>query len=49
MGLASLGCAGWFLTGPDPTTGLGLLVAATGLSGALGVHMTMSIGGADML
>jgi len=48
MGLASLGCAGWFLTGPDPTTGLGLLVAATGLSGALGVHMTMSIGGADM-
>jgi len=36
------------LTGPDPTTGLGLLVAATGLSGALGVHMTMSIGGADM-
>jgi NAD(P) transhydrogenase len=48
LGLASLGCAGWFLTCPDPSTGLGLLVAASGLSGALGVHMTMSIGGADM-
>ena len=48
MGIASLGCAAWFMTCPSPTTGFGLLVASAGLSGALGVHMTMSIGGADM-
>merc|ERR1712157_357914 len=39
---------GLFLTNPSPETGLLCLGAATGLSGALGVHMTLSIGGADM-
>merc|ERR1712167_152525 len=39
---------GLFLTNPSPETGLLCLGAATGLSGALGVHMTASIGGADM-
>merc|ERR1719379_2050785 len=34
--------------GPEVGTGLLCLGAATGLSGALGVHMTASIGGADM-
>ena len=48
MGAASLGAFGLFLTNPSPETGLLCLGAATGLSGALGVHMTASIGGADM-
>jgi len=45
---ASVITGGWFMTNPSVGTGTGLLVAASGLSGALGVHMTMSIGGADM-
>jgi len=39
---------GFFMTNPSVNTGTGLLVLASGLSGALGLHMTMSIGGADM-
>jgi len=48
MGAASLAAGGLFMTNPSPETGLLCLGAATGLSGALGVHMTSSIGGADM-
>jgi len=46
--LGSLVTGGMFMTNPSVGTGTGLLVLASGLSGALGVHMTMSIGGADM-
>merc|ERR1712196_314509 len=48
MGAASLGAFGLFLTNPSPETGLLCLGAAAGMSGALGLHMTASIGGADM-
>jgi NAD(P) transhydrogenase len=48
MGAASLGAFGLFMTTPEPSTGFACLGAATGLSGALGLHMTASIGGADM-
>jgi len=37
-----------FLTTGSPAAGLACVAAAAGLSSALGVHMTMSIGGADM-
>lgn len=39
--------AAFFTTG-DPTTGVAALAATTGLAGALGAHLTASIGGADM-
>ena len=48
MGAASLGAGALFMANPSPATGLACLGAATGLSGALGLHMTASIGGADM-
>ena len=37
-----------FMGTENPSTGTSLLWSASALSGALGVHMTMSIGGADM-
>mmetsp|Transcript_14687 Transcript_14687/g.19338 ORF Transcript_14687/g.19338 Transcript_14687/m.19338 type:complete len:1075 (+) Transcript_14687:107-3331(+) len=48
MGAASLASMGLFLSNPSPETGLACLAAGAGLSGALGAHMTASIGGADM-
>mmetsp|Transcript_26098 Transcript_26098/g.84473 ORF Transcript_26098/g.84473 Transcript_26098/m.84473 type:complete len:1037 (+) Transcript_26098:388-3498(+) len=48
MGVASVGAMALFCANPSPTTGFAALGAATGLSGALGLHMTASIGGADV-
>jgi len=48
MGVASLASFGVLMTNPSPTTGIACLAAGAGLSGALGAHMTSSIGGADM-
>jgi len=48
MGAASVAAMALFCTNPSPATGFAALTAATGLSGALGLHMTASIGGADM-
>merc|ERR1719183_372216 len=45
-GVGALGAM--FMGCENPSTGTGLLWSASALSGALGVHMTMSIGGADM-
>lgn len=39
---------GVFLVNPALSAGIGALTAATGLSAALGVHLTASIGGGDM-
>jgi NAD(P) transhydrogenase len=48
MGAGMLGCMGLFVANPSPFTGAMCLLGMTGLSGALGLHMTASIGGADM-
>ncbi|XP_066923291.1 NAD(P) transhydrogenase, mitochondrial-like [Clytia hemisphaerica] len=48
MGTASVGALGLFMNSNDPSTCLPMLGAATGLSSVMGVHMTASIGGADM-
>ena len=49
MGLGSLAAGGLFLSDPSSgAKGVAALTATTGLSGALGAHMTASIGGADM-
>jgi len=48
MGVGMVGCMGLFIASPTPTTGLLCMLGMTGLSGALGLHMTASIGGADM-
>jgi len=50
VGMASsmFGCMGLLATNPAYGTGLGALFGTTALSGALGFHMTASIGGADM-
>jgi NAD(P) transhydrogenase len=48
LAAASLGCGYMFMQNPSPGTGLLLLTSATALSGVLGWHTTMSIGGADM-
>jgi NAD(P) transhydrogenase len=48
MGLTSLAGMAVFLTNPGMETGLACLGLVTGLSFALGAHMTASIGGADM-
>merc|ERR1740139_1798236 len=47
-GVATLGCMGLFISNPSPATGLAALMGMTALSGGLGLHMTASIGGADM-
>merc|ERR1719421_1480968 len=47
-GAAMFGCMGLFVYDPSPVTGLACLAGMSGLSGALGFHMTASIGGADM-
>lgn len=48
MGAGSLAGLGGFLVSKDPTTAGACLASGTLLSGALGFHMTASIGGADM-
>ena len=49
MGLGSLAAGGLFLSDPtNGSKGVAALATTTGLSGALGAHMTASIGGADM-
>jgi H+-translocating NAD(P) transhydrogenase len=50
MGLAaaSAGAGATFLATGDPAVGVAALAATTATGGALGWHMTASIGGADM-
>jgi len=48
MGIGSLASMIVFLTTSDPTLAGASLFAGVALSGALGLHMTASIGGADM-
>merc|ERR1712216_332641 len=48
MGTAMFGCMGLLCTNPSYGTGLAAIGGTTVLSGALGLHMTASIGGADM-
>merc|ERR1719421_2680992 len=42
------GSMGLLMSNPAPATGVAAILGMTGLSGALGLHMTASIGGADM-
>ncbi|EGD79495.1 NAD(P) transhydrogenase [Salpingoeca rosetta] len=44
----TVGCLGTFCVTKDPTVANTALLAGSGLSGLLGLHMTASIGGADM-
>merc|ERR1719240_801551 len=48
MGAASLGAFGLFISQPSYGTGVAAIGGTAALSGALGLHMTASIGGADM-
>ncbi|XP_002166595.1 NAD(P) transhydrogenase, mitochondrial isoform X1 [Hydra vulgaris] len=48
MGTASVGALGVFMNTNDPSLGIPMLGAASALSATMGVHMTASIGGADM-
>jgi len=48
MGASMFGCMGVLCTNPAPGTGMAMLAGTSALSGALGLHMTASIGGADM-
>lgn len=48
MGIGSVAAGAQFLTTGDPAAGLVALGATTALGGAMGAHMTASIGGADM-
>jgi len=48
MGVGTLGCMALFIAKPTMAVGTMCLLGMTGLSGALGWHMTASIGGADM-
>mmetsp|Transcript_10455 Transcript_10455/g.17035 ORF Transcript_10455/g.17035 Transcript_10455/m.17035 type:complete len:1024 (+) Transcript_10455:45-3116(+) len=48
MGLTSAAGLAGFLTTKDPVVGGACLATGTAMSGALGLHMTASIGGADM-
>jgi NAD(P) transhydrogenase len=48
MGLGSAAGLVGFVTTKDPVIGGACLASGTALSGALGLHMTASIGGADM-
>jgi NAD(P) transhydrogenase len=48
MGASTLGCMGLLIANPSPGAGVAALVGMSALSGALGLHMTASIGGADM-
>jgi NAD(P) transhydrogenase subunit beta len=46
--LAVVGGSVMFVADPDPTLRLGHLIAMTVITAALGVHLVMAIGGADM-
>mmetsp|Transcript_14684 Transcript_14684/g.31334 ORF Transcript_14684/g.31334 Transcript_14684/m.31334 type:complete len:1073 (-) Transcript_14684:374-3592(-) len=48
LGAATLGAGAVFAGATNPAVGLAALSSALGTSGALGWHMTASIGGADM-
>jgi len=48
MALGMFGSMGYLCTDPAAGSGLMALAGTTALSGALGLHMTASIGGADM-
>lgn len=48
MAVGSVGAMYGFITTKDPTVAASCLTAGTTLSGLLGLHMTASIGGADM-
>ena len=48
MAATSVGGLGMFCTSKDPTVAASSLAAGTTASGLLGLHMTASIGGADM-
>jgi NAD(P) transhydrogenase len=48
MSALSLGALGLFMGTPTLAVGMACLGAAAGLSGALGAHLTASVGGADM-
>jgi len=48
MATAMFGCMGTLMTNPGYGVGMGCLAGTSLLSGALGFHMTASIGGADM-
>merc|ERR1711934_934442 len=48
MAAGMFGCMGVLGSDPSQATGLAALAGTTALSGALGFHMTASIGGADM-
>ena len=48
LGVATLGAGAVVMGGPEAGTGLAALGGALATSGALGWHMTASIGGADM-
>merc|ERR1711923_109121 len=45
---ANVGAMGYFLVDPSMTSGLAMLGTTAGLSGVMGVTLTMAIGGADM-
>jgi len=48
LGAATVGAGAVFASASNPVVGLTALTSALGTSGALGWHMTASIGGADM-
>lgn len=45
LALGNLAAGATFLTTGDPTAGLAMLTATSALGGAMGAHMTASIGG----
>jgi NAD(P) transhydrogenase len=47
-GAGTVGCMGLLMANPSPAAGVAALAGMSGLSGVLGMHMTASIGGADM-
>eukprot|EP00962_Isochrysis_galbana_P023342 scaffold7023_cov65-Isochrysis_galbana.AAC.1 len=48
MGAGTLACMGLLIANPSPAAGMFALAGMGLLSGGLGLHMTASIGGADM-
>jgi len=48
LGLGTAACMAALIANPSPEVGVAALIGMTTLSGAIGLHMTASIGGADM-
>lgn len=48
MALANVGAMGWFMASDSAAVGIPMLGTTAALSSIMGVHMTASIGGADM-